>query len=190
MKRPLVVLLLTLLALSPLCARAEQLIASVADQEVALVHRGKLLARYPISTSKFGLGDAVGSYRTPTGDFYVSAKIGDGLAPGAVIKSRMPTGEVVPANASGRDAIVSRVIWLRGTEATNRNARERCIYIHGTAEERLIGRRASFGCIRMRSRDVIALYQLVHIGTHIQITEKPLRDFLPPEEPSLLARSY
>jgi lipoprotein-anchoring transpeptidase ErfK/SrfK len=169
--------------------RAEQLIASVADQEVAVIGRGKLLARYSISTSKFGLGDAMGSYRTPTGDFYVSAKFGDHLAPGAVIKSRVPTGEVLQANASGRDAIVSRVIWLRGTEPGNRNARDRCIYIHGTAEERFIGRRASFGCIRMRSRDVIALYQLVHIGTHIRITEKRLRDFLPAEEPSLLARS-
>lgn len=169
--------------------RAESLIASVADQEIALIGHGKVVARYPISTSKFGLGDAVGSYRTPTGDFYVSEKIGDRLPAGAVIKSRNPTGEVVPANSPGRDAIVSRVIWLRGTESGNRNARERCIYIHGTAEERLIGRRASFGCIRMRSRDVIALYPLVHIGTHIRITEKPLRDFLPAEEPSLLARS-
>jgi len=170
-------------------ARGENLIASISDQESALISHGKLLACHPISTSKFGSGDAIGSYRTPTGDFYVSAKIGDGLVPGAVIKSRIPSGERAPANAPGRDAIVSRVIWLRGTEFGNRHARDRCIYIHGTPEERLIGRGASFGCIRMRSRDVIALYRLVHIGTHIQITEKPLRDFLPPEEPSLLARS-
>lgn len=182
-------LALGLLALCIASARGEQLIASVADQEMALIANGKVRARFPISTSKFGIGDARGSYRTPTGDFYVSAKIGDNLPAGAVIKSRLPTGEIVQANAAGRDAIVSRVIWLRGTEPGNRNARERCIYIHGTAEERLIGKRASFGCIRMRSRDVIALYSLVHIGTHIEIIEKPLRDFLPPEEPSLLARS-
>ncbi|MDQ6654623.1 MAG: L,D-transpeptidase [Verrucomicrobiota bacterium] len=92
-------------------------------------------------------------------------------------------------NAPGRDAIVSRVIWLRGMDGTTANTRERCIYIHGTAEEQMIGQRASFGCIRMRSKDVIALYGLVHIGTHVRISEKPLRDFLPAEEPSLLARS-
>jgi lipoprotein-anchoring transpeptidase ErfK/SrfK len=170
-------------------ARGENLVASIADQEMALINRGRVVARYVISTSQFGVGDEIGSYRTPTGDFYVSAKIGDGLAAGAVIKRRMPTGEIVQANAPGRDAIVSRVIWLRGTEISNRNARERCIYIHGTPEERLIGRRTSFGCIRMRSRDIIALYQRVHIGTHIQIIDKPLRDILPAEEPTLLARS-
>ena len=63
-----------------------------------------------------------GSYRTPLGTFFVSAKIGDNLPPGAVIKSRLPTREIVTVNAPGRDAIVSRVIWLRGKEDGNRNA--------------------------------------------------------------------
>ena len=80
------------------------------------------------------------------------------MPPGAVIKNRVPTGEVVTANAPGRDPIVARVIWLRGMEGQNRGARDRCIYIHGTPEERRIGKPASFGCVRMRSRDVIALY--------------------------------
>ena len=69
--------------------------------------------------------------------------------------------------------IVSRVLWLRGKDVANRNAYERCIYIHGTPEEKRIGRRASFGCVRMRSKDVIALYQLAHIGTSVLITEEP-----------------
>jgi L,D-transpeptidase-like protein len=108
---------------------------------------------------------------------------------GAVIKNRVPTGEVVTANAPGRDPIVSRVIWLRGMEEQNRGARDRCIYIHGTPEERQIGRPASFGCIRMRSRDVIALYSSVHIGMHVSITRKQISDFIRADEPSLLARS-
>jgi len=166
-----------------------EIVVSVADQELALIARGKVVKRFPISTSKFGTGDAIGSYRTPLGETFVSAKIGDGLPLGAVIKNRNATGEIVKANAPGRDAIVSRVIWLRGMDGTTANTRERCIYIHGTAEEQRIGRRASFGCIRMRSRDVIALYSLVHIGTHVRISEKPLATFLPPEEPSLLARA-
>ena len=165
-----------------------ELIISVADQELALVARGKTRARYPVSTSKFGLGDGVGTYRTPLGTLYVSGKVGDGLPAGAVIKSRIPTGEVLAPNAPGRDPIVSRVLWLRGKEDQNRNARERCIYIHGTAEEKRVGRRASFGCIRMKSKDVIELYSRVHIGTPVKISEKPLQDFLPPEEPTLLAR--
>jgi lipoprotein-anchoring transpeptidase ErfK/SrfK len=166
-----------------------EVIVSVPDQVLALVDRGRLIARYPISTSKFGIGDSAGSYRTPLGTLFVSAKFGDNLPPGAVIKNRVPTGELVTANALGRDAIVARVIWLRGMEAQNRGARDRCIYIHGTPEERWIGKPASFGCIRMRSRDVIALYGSVHIGMHVSITRKHISDFIHADEPSFLARS-
>lgn len=169
--------------------RPPEIVVSVADQELAFIAWGKVVKRFPISTSKFGTGDAVGSYRTPLGQTFVSAKIGDGLAAGAVIKNRNAIGEIVNANAPGRDAIVSRVIWLRGMDGTTANTRDRCIYIHGTAEERLIGRRVSYGCIRMRSKDVIALYGLIHIGDHVRISDKPLTPFLPPEEPSLLARA-
>ena len=166
-----------------------EVIVSVPDQALALVDRGRLIARYPISTSKFGIGDSAGSYCTPLGTLFVSAKFGDNLPPGAVIKNRVPTGELVTANAPGRDTIVSRVIWLRGMEAQNRAARDRCIYIHGTPEERRIGKPASFGCVRMRSRDVIALYSSVHIGMHVIITRKQISDFIQADEPSLLARS-
>jgi lipoprotein-anchoring transpeptidase ErfK/SrfK len=166
-----------------------EVIVSVPDQVLALVDRGRLIARYPVSTSKFGIGDSAGSYRTPLGTLFVSAKFGDNLPPGAVIKNRVPTGELVNANAPGRDAIVARVIWLRGMEAQNRGARDRCIYIHGTPEEGRIGKPASFGCIRMRSRDVIAFYNSVHIGMHVSITRKQISDFIQADEPSFLAGS-
>ena len=165
------------------------MIVSVPDQVLALVDLGNLIAQYSISTSKFGTGDFAASYRTPLGTLFVSAKIGDRLPPGAVIKNRIPTGEIVAVDAPGRDPIVSRVIWLRGMEAQNQKARDRCIYIHGTPEERRIGTLASFGCIRMRSRDVIDLYDRVHIGTHVLITLRKIHDFVKPEEPDLLART-
>ncbi len=165
------------------------MIVSVPDQVLALVDRGKMIARYSISTSKFGTGDSAASYRTPLGTLFVSAKVGDRLPPGAVIKNRIPTGEMVGVDAPGRDAIVSRVIWLRGMETQNQKARDRCIYIHGTPEERRIGNPASFGCIRMRSRDIIDLYDRVHIGTHVVITLQKIHDFIKPEEPDLLAKT-
>jgi lipoprotein-anchoring transpeptidase ErfK/SrfK len=171
---------------------ATEIVVSVTDQQLAVIDRGKLISKYPISTSKFGLGDGNGSYRTPLGVLFVSAKFGDHLPAGAVIKNRAPTGEIVNPNAPGRDAIVSRVIWLRGMEQQNRSARDRCIYIHGTPEERLLGRPASFGCIRLRSRDVIALYDLAHIGMHVTITQRRIDSFIEQhddERPSLLARS-
>jgi len=165
------------------------MIVSVPDQVLALVDRGKLIARYSISTSKFGTGDSAASFRTPLGTLFVSAKIGDRLPSGTVIKNRIPTGEMVGVDAPGRDAIVSRVIWLRGMEAQNQKARDRCIYIHGTPEERRIGNPASFGCIRMRSRDIIDLYDRVHIGTHVVITLRKMHEFVKPEEPDLLAKT-
>jgi hypothetical protein len=150
-----------------------------------------VISKYPISASKFGLGDGSGSYRTPLGVFFASAKFGDHLPAGAVIKNRVSTGEIVNPNAPGRYAIVSRVIWLRGLEQQNRGARDRCVYIHGTPEERLLGRPASFDCIRMRSRDVIALYELAHIGMHVNITQRMIDSFIQQhdDEPSRFARS-
>src|SRR6267142_2566069 len=98
---------------------ATEIVVSVPDQKLALIDRGKLISKYPISTSKFGLGDGNGTYRTPLGVLFVSAKFGDRLPAGAVIKNRAATGEIVNPNAPGRDAIVSRVIWLRGMEQQN-----------------------------------------------------------------------
>jgi lipoprotein-anchoring transpeptidase ErfK/SrfK len=183
---------LSILSMSILHAHAlslaAEMIVSVPEQKLVVIDRGKLIASYSISTSKFGVGDASGSYRTPLGVLYVSGRFGDDLPAGAVIKSRTPTGEIVTANAPGRDAIVSRVIWLRGKEFDNRNAHERCIYIHGTPEESRIGKPASFGCIRMKSKDVIALYDMAHIGMHVTITPKRIRDFVHSEDEPLFVR--
>jgi lipoprotein-anchoring transpeptidase ErfK/SrfK len=171
----IVVVLVTWGGSAAVAALSADMIVSVPDQVLALVDRGKLIARYSISTSKFGTGDSAASYRTPLGTLFVSAKIGDRLPPGTIIKNRIPTGEIVAVDTPGRDPIVSRVIWLRGMEAQNQKARDRCIYIHGTPEERRIGKPASFGCIRMRSRDIIDLYGRVHIGTHVLISSQDSR---------------
>jgi lipoprotein-anchoring transpeptidase ErfK/SrfK len=166
-----------------------ELIVSIPDQTVVLVDGGKLIARYRVSTSKFGNGDSAGSYRTPLGTLFVSGKFGDHLPAGTVIKNRMPTGEVIAVDAPNRDAIVSRLIWLRGMEQQNAAAHDRCIYIHGTPEERNIGKAASSGCIRMRSHDIIALYDRVHIGMHVTVCAKPLEELVPREKPTLLSRA-
>lgn len=131
--------------------------------------RGVEIARYDVSTSKFGVGDRPGSYATPLGEMVVREKIGAGQPSGMKFKSRRPTGEIVRPNTPGRDPIVSRILWLKGLEAQNRRAFDRGIYIHGTAEEWSIGTPASYGCIRMRSRDVIQLFNTVGVGTHVEV---------------------
>ena len=150
------------------------MIVSVRDQRLLLVCHGKPIKSYKISTSKFGIGDRNGSYCTPLGRMEVSRKIGDNAPAGAVFKRRQLTGEVIRPDAPGRDPIVSRILWLRGTEAANRHAFARCIYIHGTAEERCLGTPASYGCIRMGGRDVIDLYNRVGLGADVFVVNSSI----------------
>jgi lipoprotein-anchoring transpeptidase ErfK/SrfK len=162
-----------------------QVLISVPDQRLALVKDGELVARFPVSTSRFGTGDHFGSYRTPLGDLKVCDKIGDNLTPGAVIRHRSATGEVLPVNAPGRDPIVTRLIWLDGLQPQNQNAHARGIYIHGTPEERTIGTPVSWGCIRMRSKDVIQVFNEVPVGTVVSIIPARLphmHRYEPPKE--------
>jgi hypothetical protein len=155
-------------AVAPLDTSSE-LIISVRDQKLMLVRNGAKVAIYPVSTSMFGLGDAWGRMTTPLGYLAVEKKIGDNAPVGAVFHNRRLTGEVLQPNTPGRDPITTRIIWLRGLEAQNAHAFQRCIYIHGTPQEKNIGRPASYGCIRMKSSDVAALYTQVPLGAVVQI---------------------
>jgi lipoprotein-anchoring transpeptidase ErfK/SrfK len=152
---------------------------SVAEQKLLLTDQGQPVATYPVSTSKFGVNSAPNSYGTPLGKHRVVKKIGHGLPPGAVFKSRRFTGEVLPVDAPGRDPIVTRILWLDGKEGGNRNSFARYIYIHGTPEERNIGLPVSYGCIRMRSQDVITLFDRVGIGARVDIFRETLAQRLP-----------
>lgn len=147
-----------------------EVIVSVKEQRLMLLQNGAKVTTYPVSTSKFGVGDDWGRMTTPVGAMAVAQKIGDHAPLGAVFHNRRYTGEILRPNAPGRDPIVTRIIWLRGLEPTTAHAFARCIYIHGTAEERTIGRPASYGCIRMKSKDVTALYSQLPLGAVVQVT--------------------
>ena len=155
------------------------IVISTRDQKLAVLDRGTLLTTYSVSTSKFGLGDYLRSSRTPLGELEVAKKIGDNAPLGSVFKDRIRTGEIVAPNSPGRDPIVTRILWLRGREAQNANAFGRYIYIHGTPEERVIGRPASYGCIRMRSSDIIQLYNIVGVGAAVTVVDVPLISAVP-----------
>ena len=149
---------------------AKKMVVSVADQRLVVFDKsGQPKKSYPVSTSKFGLGDQPGSKKTPIGTMVVREKVGAGAKPGTVFKGRKPTGEVIRPNSPGRDPIVSRILWLGGTGRSTKNAYNRYIYIHGTAEEWRVGEPASYGCIRMRSKDVIDLYNSVGVGSHVHV---------------------
>ncbi|MFT4549246.1 MAG: lipoprotein-anchoring transpeptidase ErfK/SrfK [Verrucomicrobiales bacterium] len=148
----------------------KKMVVSVADQRLVVFDRnGTPRKSYPVSTSKFGLGDKPGSKKTPIGTMVVRDKVGGGARPGTVFKGRKPTGEVIKPNSPGRDPIVSRILWLGGASGSTKNAYKRYIYIHGTAEEWRVGQPASYGCIRMRSKDVIDLYNTVGVGSKVHV---------------------
>jgi L,D-transpeptidase YbiS len=143
---------------------------SVRDQELKLRRGRKIIRRYPISTSRFGLGSEEGSHKTPLGQFRVSDKIGESMPAGTIFVGRVPLKPEDPLPPT-EDLVLSRILWLDGMEPHNANTRDRFIYIHGTRHEDKIGKPDSHGCIRMRNRDVIELFDLVDLGTPVTIRE-------------------
>jgi len=114
------------------------------------------------------LGMAEGSFKTPTGRFRIAEKIGDEAPIGTVFKSRRrvkPTQRMLRED----DLIMTRILWLDGLDRENANTHARYVYIHGTNHEDQIGTPASEGCVRMRSADVVELYNQVPTGTPVVI---------------------
>jgi lipoprotein-anchoring transpeptidase ErfK/SrfK len=141
---------------------------SVQNQTLELHDGDGVLSSYPVSTSRFGVGSEIGSFKTPLGRFRIAEKIGEGLPHGTIFKNRLPVGPT-EAPQSTDDLILSRILWLEGLEEHNSNTRDRYIYIHGTKHEDKIGSPASYGCIRMKSVDLIELFERVPLGTEVVI---------------------
>ena len=160
----------------------QNVVVSVPDQWMGFFHENQLVADFPISTSKFGLGEEPGSYRTPVCTREVAEKIGGGAPLGAVFKSRRQTGEVLQPNAPGRDPIVTRIFWLKGKDSGTKNAYTRYIYIHGTPEERTLGHSTSYGCVRMASRDIAYLYEHLPVRAEVTVTMERLHEVVQERE--------
>ena len=156
----------------------QRILINVTRQELFLVSDGELiLSTWPVSTSKFGLGSQEGSFCTPLGKFRISEKIGAGAPLWMIFKSRVATGALShPAtddDPSEEDLVLTRILWLEGTEPSNANTKERYIYIHGTNQEALIGKPASHGCVRLRNDDMAALFERVEVGCPVEIQVQP-----------------
>ena len=133
-----------------------------------MMETDRVIRTFRVSTSRFGLGEAEGSFQTPTGRFRIYEKIGGEHTTRIVFRGRVPVPDP-PDWATADDLITSRILWLDGVEDHNANTRERYIYIHGTNQEQQIGQAASRGCIRMRNQDVIQLFDLIDVGTEVEI---------------------
>ena len=139
---------------------------------------GRALRTYAVSTARNGPGERRGSHCTPRGRHVVRAKIGAGAAPNTVFVGRRATGEVwspeLAAQHSGRDWILTRILWLSGCEPGrnrlgNVDTMRRYIYIHGSPDSAQLGKPGSIGCVRMHNRDVAELFDLVPVYAPVEI---------------------
>jgi hypothetical protein len=149
-------------------------------QRLYHVRNNQIVARYEVSTSKFGIGCEERSQKTPIGLHKIYNKYGDNVPTGGILQARKYMGReadiVTEPRSVGSDDVTTRVIWLRGMEqgvnkGDGHDSLKRCIYIHGTPEEGLIGTPASHGCVRMRNEDIAALYALVEKGMYVLILD-------------------
>lgn len=146
----------------------------ISKQKVILFKDDRIVKYYPVSTSKYGIGNKVGSNKTPLGLHRIASKIGRNARFGAIFKRRRNTGKIVRINKGSGDLITTRILRLEGLQRGINTGKDidsfrRCIYIHGTPEEKLIGKPASHGCIRMRNSDIIELFDSIERGIFVRI---------------------
>jgi hypothetical protein len=152
------------------------LIVNIAEQTVSLFEQNKFVKKIPCSTSRFGIGQTEGSNRTPLGLHRIAEKIGAGEPAGTVFKARKVVGHT--SQPEFVDAkITTRILWLEGLEhglnrGGNVDSHARYIYIHGTADQKSIGKPSSCGCIHLADTDLIPLFDLLPSGTLVWISEK------------------
>ncbi|HDZ57551.1 MAG TPA: murein L,D-transpeptidase [Pseudomonas xinjiangensis] len=154
---------------------------SLPDQQLTGYRDGAVMCSYPVSTAVNGPGELSNSGCTPRGRHRVRARIGAGQPLGAVFIGRRPTGEVwspqLAASHPDRDWILTRILWLCGEQpgfnrGSNHDSQRRYIYLHGTGDDQPLGIPLSHGCIRLRSSDMLALFDVTPVGCRVVIAEQ------------------
>ena len=146
------------------------LLVTISTQTIEIWSHDTLLKSYRVSTSKFGIGTEVDSFKTPPGSFQICEKYGAGESLHTIFKGRKPAGVWTSDMICDDDLILTRILRLDGLEEENSNSYERYIYIHGTNHEQEIGTPASHGCIRMKNKDIAELFELVPLETSLRIS--------------------
>ena len=123
------------------------LVIQLSDRRVYVYQNRTLKVSYPVAIGKAG-------WETPTGNY----KVMD-MQPHPVWEHPW-TGEVIlegPKNPLGARWIA---FWTDGQNS---------IGFHGTPAEQLVGQAVSHGCVRMRNKDIVALYDQVKLGTPVTV---------------------
>ena len=154
------------------------LFVSIENQKMYRIQSKDIIETFDISTSKYGIGNQMGSNKTPTGLHKINSKYGHKTPVNGRMIGRVFYGQIAKifsdTTTSKTDDITSRILWLEGLEnginkGDNIDSYKRYIYIHGTSEEGRIGIPSSHGCVRMKNKDVIDLFNEVAIGTFVLI---------------------
>lgn len=153
---------------------------NIPKQALSVLSGNRVLKTYLVSTSQYGVGSKSGSNKTPLGLHRIFSKIGRNVPVGGIFRRRRYTGKVAKIfrkpRAERADQITTRILRLEGLEKGKNRGKDidsfrRCIYIHGTPEEWLVGKPASHGCIRMKNKDIIELFDLVKRGTEVRLDQ-------------------
>lgn len=119
-----------------------RVIVSIADRRLAVLENGEVLRTFPV---------AVGAEASPspTGEFAIVSRLTE--------PTYYHAGVVIPAG--GNNPLGPRWVGLS----------KRGYGIHGTNAPGSIGKAASHGCIRLRNRDIVELFAMVHLGDRVEI---------------------
>lgn len=121
---------------------ARRIVVSIPDRKLVLIEDGRILLTFRIAV---GAPDSP----SPNGTFRVANMVTEPVY--------YHPGEVIPPGAE--NPVGPRWIGLS----------IKGYGIHGTNEPRLIGRRASHGCIRLNNRDVKILFAYLRVGDAVEL---------------------
>ncbi len=156
----------------------ELVFISIKKQKLYHIKNNKIVNKYIISSSKYGVGNQEGSNKTPLGLHKIKEKHGEKTPINGKMIGRIFYGNIAKIytdkTESKTDDITTRILWLEGLEKGKNlgpgiDSYERYIYIHGTSEEGKLGEPASNGCIRMKNKDIFDLYKRLEVGTLVLI---------------------
>ncbi|MDR0428598.1 MAG: L,D-transpeptidase [Puniceicoccales bacterium] len=154
---------------------------SIARQKMFFCRGEKILFTYDISTSTCPPCNEENSNGTPLGLHRICEKYGNDAAEGTVFIGRVSSGKHYKCYTNWKSCgrVLTRILRLEGLmEGVNRgknlygnicDSYLRYIYIHGTAFEEHVGTPTSHGCITMRNKEIITLYERVEIDTFVNL---------------------
>ena len=156
----------------------EIIFVSIRKQRLYHIKNDAIIKEYIISSSAYGAGSEAGSNKTPLGLHRIRQKYGEETPINGRMVGRVFYGTIATIykdnTKSKTDDVTTRISWLEGLERGKNKGEgidsfKRYIYIHGTSEEGRLGTPVSHGCIRMKNKEVIDLYNKVAIGTLVLI---------------------